>query len=191
MPRPSNYNESARKPLGELHETGVNGYFRVLSNNLNTQNTLADNKANIIISISTVVLTIIISSIAKNDGYLEKYHLPILFLMGTTLIATVFAILVTRPTIRKMDISQEYLDKKSTTLFFFGNSSRLSREDFEDTMMTIVKDDEYLYRCIFADFYGQGKVLDRKYRYLSYSYNTFLYGMIISVILFVVFSFVI
>lgn len=191
MPRPSNYNESARKPLGEFHETGINGYFRVLSNNLNTQNNLADNKANIIISISTVLLTIIISSLAKNGGYQEKFHLPILFLMATSLIATIFAILVTRPTIRKIDITQEYLDKKGTTLFFFGNFSSLSREDFEDTMLTIVKDDEYLYRSIFADFYGQGKVLDRKYRYLSYAYNTFLYGMIISVILFAIFSFTI
>jgi hypothetical protein len=189
MPRPSNYNESARKPLGEFHDTGVNGYFRVLSNNLNTQNTLADNKANIIISISTVLLTIIMSSLAKNGGYQEKFHLPILFLMATSLISTIFAILVTRPTIRKIDITQEHLDKKETTLFFFGNFSSLSREDFEDTMLTIMKDDEYLFRSIFADFYGQGKVLNRKYRYLSYSYNTFLYGIIISVILFAVFSF--
>ena len=108
--------------------------------------------------------------------------------MGTTLAATILAILVTRPTLKKAEITQEFIDNKKTTLFFFGNFSSLSLQDFEDTMLHIIKNEDYLYRSILADFYGQGKVLERKYRLLSHAYNIFLYGVIVSVILFSIFS---
>lgn len=81
------------------------------------------------------------------------------------------------------------MDNKKSTLFFFGNFTSLSKLDFEDAMLTILKDDEYLYRSILADFYGQGNVLKRKYRLLTYSYNIFLTGLVLSVIVFVFFQY--
>jgi hypothetical protein len=55
MPRHSNYEDFSKIPLQEFHDTGVSSFFRVLSNNLNHQNMLADNKANIMIYINTQI----------------------------------------------------------------------------------------------------------------------------------------
>jgi hypothetical protein len=184
MPRPTNYNDLINKHFDGFHETGVNGFFRVVSNSLNHQNNLADNKANIMISINTVVITLVIGSSVKNMFDWSEFLLPIMLLLITSLVATVFAILTTRPNFKRGNVDQGYIDKKSSTFLFFGNFSSVTRQDFEDTMLTILKDEEYLYRCILADFYGQGRVLERKYRLLTYSYNTFLVGIVLSVIMF-------
>jgi hypothetical protein len=189
MPRPSNFDEIEKIPLKGFHETGVNGFFRVVSNSLNHQNTLADNKANIMISINAVILSILIGSATKSSENWQIFFIPIIIFIFTTLCTTIFAILVIRPTFVRGKFTQLDLDNKKTSLLFFGNFTSLGPKDFEDSMLAILKDDEYLYRSILADFYGIGKVLERKYRLLTYSYNTFLIGLALAVISFAFFQY--
>jgi hypothetical protein len=189
MPRHSNYEDFSKIPLQEFHDTGINSFFRILSNNLNQQNMLADNKSNIMISINTVVLSLVIGSSARNIEYWQNLFVPIIMFVITSLLTTVFAVLATRPNFAKGSVTQNDLDSKKSNLLFFGNFTSLSLPDFEDSMLTMLKDDEYLYRSILADFYGQGKVLKRKYLLLTYSYNIFLIGLILSVIVFVIFQY--
>jgi len=189
MPRHSNYEDFSKIPLQEFHDTGINSFFRILSNNLNQQNMLADNKSNIMISINTVVLSLVIGSSARNIEYWQNLFVPIIMFVITSLLTTVFAVLATRPNFIKGSVTQNDLDNKKSNLLFFGNFTSLSLPDFEDSMLTMLKDDEYLYRSILADFYGQGKVLKRKYLLLTYSYNIFLVGLISSVIVFVIFQY--
>ena len=189
MPRHSNYEDFSKIPLHEFHDTGINSFFRILSNNLNQQNMLADNKSNIMISINTVVLSLVIGSSARNIEYWQNLFVPIIMFVITSLLTTVFAVLATRPNFVKGSVTQNDLDNKKSNLLFFGNFTSLSLPDFEDSMLTMLKDDEYLYRSILADFYGQGKVLKRKYLLLTYSYNIFLIGLILSVIVFVIFQY--
>jgi hypothetical protein len=189
MPRHSNYEDFSKIPLQEFHDTGINSFFRILSNNLNQQNMLADNKSNIMISINTVVLSLVIGSSARNIEYWQNLFVPIIMFVITSLLTTVFAVLATRPNFVKGSVTQNDLDNKKSNLLFFGNFTSLSLPDFEDSMLTMLKDDEYLYRSILADFYGQGKVLKRKYLLLTYSYNIFLIGLILSVIVFVIFQY--
>jgi hypothetical protein len=184
MPKHNHYEDFSKIPLQEFHDTGISAFFRVLSNNLNQQNILADNKANIMISINTVVLSLVIGSSARNMEYWQNLFVPIIMFLLTSLLTIVFAVLATRPNFVKGIVTQDDLDNKKSTLFFFGNFTSLSLQDFEDSMLTILKDDEYLYRSILADFYGQGKVLKRKYLLLTYSYSIFLIGVILSVLVF-------
>jgi hypothetical protein len=184
MPRHSNYEDFSKIPLQEFHDTGVSSFFRVLSNNLNHQNMLADNKANIMIYINMVVLSLVIGSSARNTEYWQNLFVPIIMFVSTSLLAIVFAVLATRPNFVKGIVTQDDLDNKKSNLFFFGNFTSLTAQDFEDTMLTILKDDDYLYRSLLGDFYGQGIVLKRKYRLLKYSYNIFLIGLVLSTIVF-------
>ena len=184
MPRALASEDSSKISLQEFHDTGISSFFRVLSNNLNQQNMLADNKANIMISINTVVLSLVIGSSARNIEYWQKLFVPIIMFVMTSLFTTVFAVLATRPNFVKGTVTKDDLDNKKSTLLFFGTFTSLSRHDFEDAMLTILKDDEYLYRSILADFYGQGTVLKRKYLLLKYSYNIFIIGLVLSVIVF-------
>ena len=51
-------------------------------------------------------------------------------------------------------------------------------------MKEMMKDKEFLYGNMITDFYYLGQVLGRKYKYLNICYGIFIYGMIISVIIF-------
>lgn len=184
MPTHPSNEDVSKISLGNFHDLGINAYFRILSNNLNQQNGLADNKANIMISINTVVLSLVIGSSARNIEYWQNLFVPIILFVSTSLLTIVFSVLATRPNFIKGSVTQEDLDNKTTTLLFFGNFTSLSLNEFEDAMLTILKEDEYLYRSILADFYGQGMVLKKKYRLLTYSYNTFVIGLIVSIIVF-------
>jgi Family of unknown function (DUF5706) len=48
------------------------------------------------------------------------------------------------------------------------------------------KDSDLLYGNMARDLYNLGKVLDRKYRLLSISYNIFMVGFVSTVVLFLV-----
>jgi hypothetical protein len=170
--------------LQEFHDSGVSAFFRVLSNNLNQQNMLADNKANIMISINTVILSLVIGSSARNIEYWDALFVPIMMFVLTSLLTTVFAVLATRPNFIRGSFNTDDIDNKKSTLLFFGNFTSLSAKEFENSMLTILKDDKYLYRSLLADFYGQGTVLKRKYILLKYSYTIFLWGLVCSTVMF-------
>lgn len=189
MPKHSTNHAVTEIPLQNFHDTGISAFFRVLSNNLNQQNSLADNKANIMISINTVALSLVIGSSARNIEYWQNLFVPIIMFVMTSLLTTVFAVLATRPNFIIGNVTQEDLDNKKSNLLFFGNFTSLTLEDFEDSMLTILKDDEYLYRSILADFYGQGTVLKRKYLLLTYSYNIFVFGLVLSIMVFIFYQY--
>jgi hypothetical protein len=169
-------------PPEKFHESGVNGFFRIMSANLHQQNGLADRKANTMISINTVVLSLLIGSTARNIETWQNLLLPISLLVITCLATTVFSVLATRPKLIKSRISTEMIQNRTAQLLFFGNFTALSLEEYENTMMNILNDDDYLYRSILRDFYAQGNILNRKYTLLSIAYTTFLIGIVISVL---------
>ena len=51
---------------------------------------------------------------------------------------------------------------------------------------TVFRDGELLYGNMVRDLYYLGKVLDKKYRYLTMSYNIFMIGFIATVITFLI-----
>jgi hypothetical protein len=52
-------------------------------------------------------------------------------------------------------------------------------------MLQVMNDRDFLYGTLIKDVYSQGVVLGRKFRLLRISYNIFMYGLIASVIAFV------
>ena len=71
-------------------------------------------------------------------------------------------------------------------LLFFGSYHDSPYEDFEWGMKEMMVDRDYLYSSMIATVYGMGKVLAVKYRYLRFSYTTFMYGLIAAVVSFLV-----
>jgi hypothetical protein len=62
-------------------------------------------------------------------------------------------------------------------------------EKYEEAMDAMFRDSELLYGNMARDLYYLGKVLDKKYRYLSISYNIFMIGFIATVITFLILLF--
>jgi hypothetical protein len=79
---------------------------------------------------------------------------------------------------------------KKSNLFFFGNYYKMTFDDYEKGMHATVADDDILDTTIMRDLFFLGKTLGNKYAHLRKCYTIFMYGIILTVVSFViVFSF--
>jgi hypothetical protein len=147
---------------------------------------MADTKANIMISVNTLVLTIIVSIMVRKLDTNPHLIIPTAMLAITSLIALVYAILVTRPKVTRGIFTKEEIKEKKVNLLFFGNFHKMSLDDFKWGTQEMVKDKDYLYDNMIVDFYYLGQVLGQKYEKLRICYTFFMYGLIISVIAFAI-----
>ncbi len=81
---------------------------------------------------------------------------------------------------RRRDGSIDKSSKSFNPLFFL-HFQYLTREEFEQAVANRFADNALLYRSLAKDIYAQGVALGRtKYRFLRYSYLSFLAGLLIS-----------
>ena len=64
-------------------------------------------------------------------------------------------------------------------IIFFGNFVNLELEEYEEAMDAVLREGELMYGNMVRDLYFLGKVLDKKYRYLTNSYNIFMVGFVV------------
>ena len=147
---------------------------------------MADTKANIMISVNTLILTIIVSIMIRKLDTNPNLIIPTAMLTLTSLITLVYAILVTRPKVTRGIFTEEDIKEKKANLLFFGNFHKMTLKDFTWGMKEMMKDKEFLYDNMIMDFYYLGQVLGQKYQKLRICYTFFMYGLIISVLAFAI-----
>jgi len=147
---------------------------------------MADTKANIMISVNTLVLTIMLSIMIRKLDTNPQLIIPSAILTLTSLITLVYAILVTRPKVSAGKFTDEDIKEKKVNLLFFGNFHKMELDKFTWGMKEMMKDKDFLYDNMIADFYYLGQVLGQKYQKLRVCYTIFMYGLIISVIAFAI-----
>ena len=167
-------------------ERGVETMYRVSFKNHMELSGIADNKANIMLSINAIIISISLSTLIPNFSTNTKLILPTIVLLLVCIVTIVFATLSTRPKTSKKEVSNEPFSFDKTSLLFFGNFYKMKLEDFEEKMEELKKSKNLLYSSLTKDLYNLGVVLGRKYKYLRYCYNIFMYGMILTVLVFVI-----
>lgn len=177
--------KKTEKELKELNlGRGVETMYRNTYRTHLNLSAIADNKANIMLSINAIIMSIVISSLLPNFNAHPELIAPTFLLLAVCLGALVFAILSTRPKITKGEFSREDIANKQTNLLFFGNFYNMKLDDFNWGMTEMIKDRDFLYSSMTRDIYFLGKVLAQKYRYLRICYGIFMYGLIAVVIAF-------
>lgn len=164
---------------------GVETMFRNVMRTHVEFSAMADSKANIMISVNTLVLTALFALLGSKLDKNPHLIIPTFTLALVSLVTLVFAVIVTRPKISAGVFTKEDIHSKKANLLFFGNFHRMSLDDFSWGMKEMINDKEYLYDSMIKDFYYLGLVLGHKYRYLRICYSIFIYGLIVSVIVFV------
>nr|WP_245405114.1 Pycsar system effector family protein [Algoriphagus sp. AGSA1] len=167
-------------------ERGVETMFRVTSTNHLQLSALADNKANIMISVNSIILSIVVTVLVRKLEEYPNYIVPTFLLVTTCLTAMVFAILATRPKVSTGLVTKSDIDKKQGNLLYFGNFHQMTLPDYKGGMHALMEDGNYLYDSMITDIYYLGKVLSQKYQLLRKSYSIFMFGFVISVISFLV-----
>lgn len=164
--------------------TAVDNILRINHGNQMRLGLMADAKANIMITVSSIVFSV---TIANLDNEVMKWPL-LTFACGCffTLLFAIFAI-IPKTNYPKVKGSEE-IDRDSPWFnpLFFGHFAHLPIEEYkEDYAQTLMTDDK-VYDALAGDIYGQGKVLAlSKYKYLKWSYNSFLIGMSVAIIVFI------
>ena len=166
---------------------GVESMFRLTARNQINLSSIADNKANILISINTIVLTVLVSiGIGKISNY-PVITFPAIVFVSTCLVTIIFAILSTRPKISSGKFSKEDIHNKRINLLFFGNFYNMDMDEYEWAVKEMMDDTDYLYSSMIRDQYSLGKVIANKYRLLRIAYTIFMIGLIVSSLLFAAF----
>lgn len=173
--------ESEMKP-----DRGIETMFRNVMRTHVEFSGMADNKANIMISINTLIIGGIVTILMRKLDTNPHLIIPTFLLLTVSLVCIILAIRVTRPSLTEGKFTKEEVKQKKTNLLFFGNFYNMGLEDFSWGMKEMMYDRDYLYGSMIKDFYFLGQVLGRKYKYLRVCYTIFLIGLILSVIAFAI-----
>jgi predicted metal-dependent HD superfamily phosphohydrolase len=177
---------SFKKNKIEAPERGIETMFRVtLKNHMHLSN-IADTKANILLSVNAIIVSLVLSNlVSKLDNASNAYLItPTVIFVLFTLASIILSILATRPNITSGKFTTEDVKNKKVNLLFFGNFHKMKLKDFEWAMGEMMQDRDYLYSSMKKDLYFLGLVLDKKYKILRLTYAVFMAGIIVSVIAF-------
>ncbi|MFN0728854.1 Pycsar system effector family protein [Polaribacter gochangensis] len=175
-----------KKQKAKTPERGIETMFRVTLRNHITLSDIADTKANILLSVNAIIISLALSSLLpKLDNPSNQYLIaPTIVFVIFTITSIILSVLATRPNVTEGKFSKKDVEDKKVNLLFFGNFHKMSLKDFEWAMGELMKDKDYLYNSMTKDLYFLGKVLDRKYKLLRITYMVFMIGIIVSVLSF-------
>ena len=180
--------EDKKKEKEEKPDRGIDTLFRVTLGNHTRLSGIADSKANILLSVNAIIISIALSTLIPKLDSPRNVHLviPTFIMLMSSVITIIFAILSTRPKVTKGVFTKKDIEEKKVNLLFFGNFYNMPLKEYQWAMNEMMKDREYLYNSMIKDLYYLGIVLERKYRLLRVAYNIFMIGIVVSVIAFII-----
>ncbi|MFK7807854.1 MAG: Pycsar system effector family protein [Saprospiraceae bacterium] len=184
---------SIKKKTGKNFGRGIDTLYRTSYRNHINLSSIADGKANMMISVNTIIISAIVTllgaSFTMNEtiGFMHnRFLVPIVILLVFVLGSAIFAIISARPEVTKGSITTEDIVKRKKSILFFGNFITIPKDDFIDNLDMLKRNQSLLYDNMSIDMYYLGHVLDRKYRLIKYSYNIFMVGLIAAVLSFII-----
>ncbi|HEY0678944.1 MAG TPA: Pycsar system effector family protein [Chitinophagaceae bacterium] len=167
-----------------LMTRGIQTMLRLTSDNHLELSGMADGKANILISVNAIIISVILTVLLRRLEIDTHLTIPTIIFLTFSVVTIVVAILATRPKISEGVFSREDIMNKKTNLLFFGNFHKASLEEYEWGMSQMMRDQDYLYGALIKDIHQLGVVLGRKYKLIRLAYNVFMIGIVISVLAF-------
>src|SRR6187551_1967418 len=112
--------------------------------------------------------------------------IPTLMIIVVCVTTIVLAVLSTRPKIHHGIFTAQQIISKEANLLYFGNFHNMPLAEYKSAVKEMMLDKEFLYESLIMDIYYVGKVLARKYKFTTWAYNVFMFGLVICMIAFVV-----
>jgi predicted metal-dependent HD superfamily phosphohydrolase len=177
-----------KKEKGDAPDRGVETMFRVALKNHMTLSNIADTKANILLSVNAIIVSLALSNLLpKLDKASNSYLIiPTVIFIVFTVASIILSILATRPNVTEGKFTKVDLVNKKINLLFFGNFHQMELPDFEWGIKEMMQDKDYLYGSLTKDLYFLGLVLNKKYKILRLTYTVFMIGILVSVLAFAI-----
>ena len=184
--------KEVKAKTGKNFGRGIDTMYRTAFRNHINLSRIADDKANMMISINTIILSILIAVSGAGLSFFEdlfftspEFLAPIIILLMSSLTAVIFAVFSARPKVTEYRIKKtSLLESKEASLLYFGNFLKIEKSDFIKYLSEMKMDQDSLYDDLARDLYDLGQVLHRKYLLLTISYNTFIGGLALAVLTF-------
>ncbi len=169
-------------------ERGIQTMYRVSMRNHLKLSDIADTKANILLSVNAIIISLLLTNlIPKLDNPSNDYLIyPTGIFVLFSIASMVMSVLATRPNVTSGEFDKKDVENKDVNLLFFGNFHKMKLQDYEWAIQELIKDQTYVYNTLTKDLYFLGVVLDKKYKLLRWTYTIFMVGIILSTIAFFV-----
>ena len=156
--------------------------LRQTRNNLVSFSQMADTKAHILLSISSVLLSLSLTQIAD-----PRFTLTIIGLDIFLLITIFFALLTVIGKVKVFDRQRHSVRDADYSPLFFGNYGDVPYDEYAKHFAEIMNDSDATYEIMVKDIYYAGKyLLQTKYRYIRLAYLYFFTGLIVSTMIYVI-----
>lgn len=175
----------AERPKIKINERGKETLFRVSYQHQSKLIQIADYKANMIISLSTMIISGVIAIIGYGavSGKITNFDImlliPVIGIVIACLLSLIFAIQAARPKLKMPDPAA--LTQQKSSLLFFGIISAYTQDEYIEKMNELLSSEKDIYEHMTIDLYNQGLILKSKYNLLVFSYQILKYGFIINV----------
>jgi len=163
--------------------------FKITSGNHQRLSDMADNKAHIMITANSIIISVMLSILLRKLEDNPGFIIPTLILLAVCVLCMVFSILATRPSLPNGTFTADQIDSKEVNLLFFGNFFKMDYKSYAQAMQIMMNDSDFLYSSLIRDVYNQGAVLGKKYKHLRVAYSIFMFGIIAAVIAFLTAAF--
>lgn len=181
-PVPSGETDTGKKKARKQKKLGSSRGIETLFRNIYRVHVevsaMADNKANFLISVNSIIL-ILAAAHGKEVVTDELLLIPAAIVIGSCIGSMVYAVLVARPRItcaQKEDReNRDCLENPS--LLFFGGFTKIGKDQYIEGMTDIIENGAKIYPSMMSDIYDMGLVMKRKFERLQTAYGFLLYGL--------------
>lgn len=165
-------------------ERGVETWFRLASRNLYTRRQIVDSKSNILVTINSLILSVVLGTVYGDLATDPHLAVAIVPLVLTNLLSILFAILATKPRMRSGVFSEEDVTAHRVSLMTFDDFYAMSATEYERAIDRLMGDRELLYGSIKRDIHSLGVDLSHRYLQIRRAYGIFMIGISVAALLF-------
>jgi hypothetical protein len=173
---------TADKVKSKLDKDVLNIIRTSMRNNMDLTH-IADNKANVLLSLNALMITFLVPYILTNFEFVLENGLgiPLLLLLATSLITIYISVLVLIP--RGITHSKtRYKAPIKGSPFFFGSFQNLTKDEYMEYIDESIVDKAHIGNFVKEDLYYVGMVLARKMKLIRLAFRIFLVGFLVAII---------
>jgi len=153
-----------------------------MRNNIELTN-IADNKANVLLSMNAIMLTFFLPMVIANFDFIRMSHLS--YALGIFVITCLVTIYLSALALMPGDfdkLERKRGSEKFSSPFFFANYAKIKADEFESRILEAFEDDRMVRKHIMQDMYYIGARLGEKMQLIKNAFRFFLIGLILTIL---------
>lgn len=165
--------------LEKFDARGLQTLFRTLSRNHYNLIKMIDNKASILLTINSIIISIILgASFMIKSTDIDHINSHAIVIFRFSIVSMVIALIAMLP--HKYKNTKKSGHKGS---LYAGSYSKLSIEEYRNEMKRIMTNGNSIYNEMIDDLYYLGKAINIKHKLLIVSFVVFIMGLLFAVII--------